>query len=108
MSTLTTLTAVIGLGAAATSLAPTARANDWSIGVGIGLPGAVVISPAPVYIRPPPRYYVPPAYSPGYYSPPGYYPPGYYRPPVVGSDEYVDGYGRHRHGHNRHEDDDHE
>lgn len=100
MGTLTTLTAVIGLGAVATSLAPTARANDWSIGVGIGLPGVVVVSPAPVYIPPPPRYYVPP------YYPPGYYPPGYYRPPVIGYDGYEDDYGRHRHRHHRHKDDD--
>jgi hypothetical protein len=101
MRALSTLTAVIGFGVVATSLASTARADDWSIGVGIGLPGVVVIAPAPIYVPPPPRYY-----GPTYY-PPGYYRPGYYRPPVVDyGGGYVDGYDRHRDRHHRHEDDD--
>jgi hypothetical protein len=104
MGTLSTLTAVIGLGAVASSFTPAAHASDWSIGVGIGLPGVVVISPTPVYVPPPPRYYGPGYYPPGYY-PPEYYPPEYYRPPVV-DDGDEDDYERHRHRHHRHEDDD--
>src|SRR5882757_7490388 len=100
MRALSTLTAMIGLGAAAASFTSTARANEWSIGFGISLPGVVVIAPAPVYVPPPPRYYAPP------YPPTVYYPPGYYRPPViVGSGGYID-YDHYRHRHHRHEDDD--
>jgi hypothetical protein len=107
MGTLSTLTAVIGLGVAATSLAPAAHATDWSIGFGIGLPGVVVVSPEPVYVAPPPRYYGPGYYPPGYYSP-GYYPPHYYRPPVIVGGVDEDDYERHhhRHHHRHHEDDD--
>jgi hypothetical protein len=98
MRALPTLTAVIGLGAAATGFSSTVHANDWSIGFGIGLPGVVVVAPAPVYVSPPPRYYEP-------QYPPVYYPPGYYRAPIVGYYRYPD-YERHHHRHHRHEDDD--
>ncbi len=101
MRTLYSMVAVVGLGVASATLAPNAKAADWSIGVGIGLPGVVVVSPPPEYV-PPPRYYAPaPVYVPGYYGP-----PRYYRPPVV-IDE--DGYYRHRewhHHHHHHDNDD--
>jgi hypothetical protein len=99
LSTRTALPAVIGLGAVAIMLAPSARADDWSIGVGLGLPGVVIVQPAPVY-GPPPRYYVPPPY---YYTPPYYYAPGYYRPPLIGYGEYGDEYVRDHGRHHRHE-----
>jgi hypothetical protein len=104
MRALPTLTAVIGLGAAAASFTSAARAADWSIGFGIGLPGVVVVAPAPEYVPPPPRYYEPPYHPPAYYVP-GYYAPGYYRPPVVGYYRYPD-YDRHHDRHHRDEDDD--
>jgi hypothetical protein len=97
MRAFATLMVVTGFGAVVTILAPCARADDWSIGIGIGVPGWVVapppvyVEPPPVYVAPPPRYYVPPGYLPGYYYPPGYYPPGYYRPPVVVDGGYADG-----------------
>ena len=81
MRAFATLMVVTGFGAVVTILAPCARADDWSIGIGV--PGWVVARP--------PRYYVPPGYLPGYYYPPGYYPPGYYRPPVVVDGGYADG-----------------
>jgi hypothetical protein len=98
MRALSTLTAVIGLGAAATAFGSTAHANDWSIGIGIGLPGVVVVAPPPVYLSPPPRYYESP-------YPPQYYAPGYYRPPLIGYYRYPD-YDRHRHRHHHEHDDD--
>jgi hypothetical protein len=90
---------VFGLVAAA----PTAQATDWSIGIGIVVPGLTVVAPAPVYVRPPPRYYVPrnpPVYvvSPGYYGP---YVPVYIPPPDWDHDR-----GWHRGRHGRHHDDD--
>ena len=104
MKTLPALAATIGLGLAA--LAPTAQAADWSIGIGIGLPGVVVVPAAPAY--PPPQYV--PAYPPGYAPPPPYYvayPPGYYRPAYPpgysGPPPY---YGRHGWHHHHHDDDD--
>jgi len=105
MSTLTSLTAAIALGAAGASFAQATHAGDWSIGIGVSVPGVIVAEPPPVYVSPPPRYYAPPAAVPGYYYPPGYYPPppAYYGPAVVGHDGYVDVYGRyhwrHRHHH---------
>ena len=108
MSTVTSLTAAIALGAAAASFAPVTRAGDWSVGVGVSTPGVIVTAPPPVYVAPPPRYYVPPpASAPGYYYPRGYYPaPGYYYgPPAVGYDGYVDEYGRY-HWRHRHDGDD--
>jgi hypothetical protein len=100
MRVLSTLV-VTGLGAVATSLAPTARANDWSVGIGIGLPGVVVVSPTPgYYAPPPPRYYVPAYYPPGYY-----YPPRYYRPPVD-DDGYEGDYHRHHEEHHHHHEED--
>ena len=105
MSTLASLTAAIALGAAAASFAPVTYAGDWSIGIGVSVPGVVGTSPPPVYGSPPPRYYAPPAAVPGYYYPPGYYPPpGYYGPAVVCYDGYVDAYGLYRCRH-RHDDD---
>jgi hypothetical protein len=90
MRTVTSLTAAIALGAAAACLAPATHAGDWSIGVGVTVPGVVVTVPPPVYASPPPRYYAPPAAVPGYYYPP----PGYHGPAVVCDDGYVDAYGR--------------
>ena len=105
MSRVTSLTAAIVLGAAAAFFAPVTHAGDWSIGVGVTVPGVVVTAPPPVYVSPPPRYYAPPAAVPGYYYPPGYYPaPGYYGPAVVCYDGYVDAYGRYYCRH-RHDDD---
>ena len=98
MRALSTLAAVIALAAVATSLASTAHAEDWSIDVGIGLPGLVIIAPVPVYVPPPPRYYHPP------YYPPEYYPPGYYRPTAPDDAGYVERYDRHRDWRHRHED----
>ena len=100
MRALYSLFAVVGLGVASAALAPSAHAGDWSVGIGIAVPG-VVVAPEPVYV-PPPRYYAPrPVYVPGYYDPDyyagGYYaPPRYYRPPVVvyGHEYYHD----HDHG----------
>jgi hypothetical protein len=99
-----TFGAVIGLGLAAAVLAPGAHAADWSVGVGIGLPGVVVVSPPPAYGPPPTGYYVPPAYVPGYYPPPGYYQP----PRVIGYWDHDGDYYRHRewHRHHHHHDDD--
>ena len=81
MSRVTPLTAAIALGAAAASLAPVTHAGDWSIGVGVTVPGVVVTTP-----------------------------PGYYGPAVVCYDGYVDAYGRyhcrHRHYYNDDDDDD--
>ncbi len=105
MRTLYSLGAVVGLGLAAAALAPSAHAADWSVAVGIGLPGVVVVSPPPAYVSPPPAYYVPRAYVPGYYPPPRYYQP----PTVIGYWHRGDGdYYRHRewHRHYRHDDDD--
>lgn len=65
MGTLPALTAIVGFGAMATSIAPAASANDWSIG--IGLPGVVVVAPAPIHVPPPPRYYVSGYNAPGYH-----------------------------------------
>jgi hypothetical protein len=108
MRALSALTAVIGLGAVGLLAAP-AHAGDWSIGVGIDLPGAVIVAPGPLYVRRPQSYYRPPYYSPyyspdyyppeyypppRYYRPPGYYQPGrYYRSPEGGEG----GHWRHRH-----------
>jgi uncharacterized membrane protein len=105
MSALSTVYAVIGLGTASALVVPAAHADNWSIGLSVGLPGVVVVAPAPVYVSPPPRYYVPPCPPRGYYSP-GYYPPGSYRSPVIveyGGDR---DYERHRGRHHRHDDDD--
>ncbi len=111
MRTLYSFGAVIGLGLAAAALAPAAQAADWSVGVSIGVPGVVVVSPPPAYVPPPPAYYVPPSYTPGYYTPGYYPPPRYYRPPVVVGYWDRDGdYWRHRewwhHHHHHHDDDD--
>ena len=105
MRTVTSMTAAIALGAAAASFAPVTHAGDWSIGIGVSVPGVVVTSPPPLYVSPPPpSYYAPPAPVPGYSYPPGYYPPpGYYGPVVVCNDGYVDAYGRY---HCRHQHDD--
>jgi hypothetical protein len=79
MRTLYSFGAVVGLGVAAAMLAPSARAADWSVGVGVSVPGVVVVAPPPAYVVAPPPYYVPPVYAPGYYYPPV----RYYQPPVV-------------------------
>ena len=110
MSKVTSLTAATAIGAAAVFFAPATHAGDWSIGIGVTVPGVVVTAPPPVYVSPPPRYYGPPAAVPGYYYSPGYYPPpGYYGPTVVCYDGYVDAYGRYycrqRHGDNDNGDD---
>ncbi len=90
--------AVVGLAVASAALAPNAKAADWSVGVEVGLPGALVVSPAPVYVAPP-RYYAPrPVYVPGYYAP-----PRYYRAPVV---VYEGEHCRHRGWHHHHWDHD--
>ena len=106
MRTLNSFGIVVGLGLAAAALAPSAHAADWSVAVGIGLPGVVVVSPPPAYVRPPPGYYVPPGYVPGYYPPPGYYQP----PTVIGYRDRDGDYYRHRewhhHYHHHHDDDD--
>ena len=102
MRPLATLTAVIGLGIAATSFASPAHAGDWRIGFEVGMPGVVVVAPPPAYVPPPPRYYYPPGYYP-------YYPPEYYGPPVYREGGYREGHdydrGWHRH-HEHHDDDD--
>jgi hypothetical protein len=103
MRTLYSMVAVVGLGVASATLASNAKAADWSVGVGVGVPG-VVVSAAPVYV-PPPRYYEPaPVYAPGYY----YARPRYYRPPVVidGDDYYRHREWEWRHHHHHHHDDD--
>ena len=106
MSTATSLAAVVALGVAAASFTPATHAGDWSIGIGVSVPGVVVTAPPPVYVSPPPPNYVPPAVVPGYYYPPAYYPPpGYYGPAMRGYDWYVDAYGRY-HWRHRHDDDD--
>ncbi|HEY6922625.1 MAG TPA: hypothetical protein VI653_04090 [Steroidobacteraceae bacterium] len=107
MRTLYSFGAVVGLGLAAAALAPSAYAADWSVAVGIGVPGVVVVSPPPAYVAPPPTYYVPPPEAPGYYYPP----PRYYRPPtVIGYWDRDRDYYRHRewhhHHHHYHDDDD--
>jgi hypothetical protein len=72
MKLIPTLGTALGLGLAVA--APAANAADWSIGIGIGVPGAIVVAPDPVYVAPPPRYYVP-RVPPGYVVSPGYYGP---------------------------------
>jgi hypothetical protein len=103
MRTAYSFAAVVGLGVGAAGLATNAQAADWSIGVGIGLPGVVVAAPPPAYVvAPPPAYYVRPGYREVYYPPVRYYhPPGYW--------ERRDEYWRHReweHHHHHHYDDD--
>src|SRR5690349_20644607 len=103
MRALYSLVAVVGLSVASAALAPSAQAHDWSVSVGIGLPGVVIASPPLAYV-PPPRYYAPrPVYVPGY-SESGYYvpPPRYYRAPVV---VYGREYCRERGWHHHHHDD---
>jgi hypothetical protein len=103
MRALACLSALICLGA----LAPAARAGDWSLQIGIGVPGVVYAAPGPVYASPPVYYSPPPAvyYRPPYYGyyHPRYYPPAYYRAPVVGYYGYAD---HHRRYHERGHDDD--
>ena len=99
MKLIPALGTALGLGLAVA--APAANAADWSIGIGIGVPGAIVVEPAPVYVAPPPRYYVPrvpPGYvvSPGYYGP--YGPAPVYIPPQ-GWDRDGDWHHWHRHHH---------
>jgi hypothetical protein len=98
MRTLYSFSAVVGLGLAAAVLAPSVQAHDWSVAVGIGLPGVVVVSPPPAYVSPPPVYYVPPEYVPGYYAPPRYYRP----PTVIGYWDRDRDYYRHREWHRHH------
>jgi len=109
MRTLYSFGAVVGLGVAAAVVAPGAQAADWTVGVGISVPGVVVVSPPPAYV-PPPRYYVPPPYAPVYYPP-----VRYYQPPVVagywhrGYWDHDGDYWRHRewrYHHHHHDDDD--
>jgi hypothetical protein len=102
MRTVYSFAAVVGLSVGAAGLATNAQAADWSVGVAIGLPGVVVVSPPPAYVvAPPPTYYAPPAYREVYYPPVRYYhPPGYWE---------RDEYWRHReweHRHHHHDDDD--
>jgi hypothetical protein len=61
--------------------APAAQARVF-VGVGIGVPGPVVVAPAPVVVAPPPVVYAPPPVA---YAPPAGYvaPPGYVSPPVA-------------------------
>lgn len=105
MRALSTLIAVAGMGVAGAGLSQTAQAGNWSIGVGIAVPGIVEVEPGPAYVyTPPPVYYPPPGwYAPRYVYPPPYY---YYRPPVVAGGWSRDGY-EHRHGewHHHHEHD---
>lgn len=86
MRTSTALIAGAGLVIALTTYASSARADGWSVAIGVGTPSIVV---APSYGQPP-GYYVP-TYPLGYAPPPdygyrrGYYPDEYspsYRPPV--------------------------
>ena len=96
MRTLYSMVAVVGLGVASATLASNAKAADWSVGVGVGVPGVVVSTP--VY-APPPRYYEPaPVYVPGYYAR-----PRYYRPPVVIEHGYYHDreWWHHHHHHDR-------
>jgi hypothetical protein len=106
MRALYPLSAVAALTAMSAILAPSARAGDWSIEVGIGPPSLVIVAPAPASVGAPPRYYIPAGYPPGYY-PPAYLRPRYYRPPVVGYGEYMSGYDhrRWRHHHHDHDED---
>lgn len=63
-----------------------AHGANWSVGIGIGLPG-VVLGGGPTYYSPPPPAYYVPAPRPVYYDPPPPVvygpppPPVYYRPP---------------------------
>jgi len=103
MKALTAFASTIALGLALSSVASPAAAGDWSVGVGVSLPGVVVV-PGPVY-QPPPAYYVP-APPPEYVTPPPYYaapyPPRYVVPPSYGWDYHH----RWRHWRHHHDDDD--
>ncbi len=73
MRSLSAIVATVGLGLALTAHTPAARADGWSIAIGV--PGVVVVPSGPAY-GPPPVYYGP-SYPPGYAPPPPYY-GGYY------------------------------
>lgn len=78
MRTATAIIASVALGIALTAHSAAARADGWSVAIGVGLPGVVVVPATPAY-GPPPVYYVP-AYPPDYAPPPYYgdYRRGYY------------------------------
>ncbi len=76
MRSVTAIAAMVGFGLALAAHTPAARADGWSIAIGV--PGVVVVPPGPAY-GPPPAYYEPP-YPPSYEPPPyfGRYYGGYY------------------------------
>ncbi len=67
---LSALAASAGVALVLLTAGGTAQAHgvNWSVGIGIGLPG-VVVGGGPTYYAPPPAYYVP-APRPVYYDPP--------------------------------------
>ena len=101
MKLIPTLGTALGLGLAAA--APAAHAADWSIGIVV--PGVTVVEPAPVYVPPPPRYYVP-GTPPGYVVSPGYYGPYGPTPVYVPPPRWDYDHGWHRGWHHHHHDDD--
>lgn len=104
MKALTAIASMVGLGLAMSSLASPAEAGDWSIGIGISVPGVVVV-PGSVYQPAPPAYYVP-ASPPGYVVQPPYYAAPYPPQYVVVPPSYGWDYGRRHHWRHHDEDDD--
>jgi hypothetical protein len=102
MRALSCLTALVCLGALGTLAAPAARAGDWSLHVGVGVPEVVYVAPA-IYASP--TYYRPRYYGPAYY-PHRYCPPAYYRRPLIGYYGYADRYHRYHGWHRWHDRDD--
>jgi len=95
------ITGTVGLGLAMSTVAGPAQAGDWSVGIGIGLPGVIVVPSQPVYELPPPAGYVPPP-PPAYVVVPPYYAPPY--PPPVVVPPYYDG-GHYWHARRHHDED---
>ena len=107
MRALIAFIATIGLGIAMSAVALPAKAGDWSVGIGISLPGVIVVPSEPGYGPPPPSgYYVPPQ-PPAYVVVPPYYAPPY--PIQVVVPPYYDGgyYWHPRRHHDADKNDDH-
>lgn len=69
MNSITAIVAAAGLGLTLAAQTPVARADGWS--VAIGVPDGVLMPPGVAY-GPPPGYYQP-SYPPGYAPSPPYY-----------------------------------
>ena len=106
MKALTAFVFAVALGLTMSAIASPAVAGDWTVGIGVSVPGVVVV-PGSGY-QPPPAYYVP-APPPEYVTPPPYYaapyPPQYVVPPTYGW-HYYHHWRRWRHHHHDDDDDD--